>query len=143
MSDKKHSGENVIGVTLQMRFVPLKVDEEQPKRETCKISVRIVDSEKGTADNLRVLELPCISKMELEGEVFVSNRIKLTNVFFQPKGWTKADSLTKRLEKYATFMKDRAKGDFMLCQKKVRTEFVEFYDFHERESDKADTLKGQ
>ena len=75
-----------------MRFVPLKVDEEN-KPKTAKISVLVDDSMKGTPDNLRTLELPMISKLELEGETFVLNKIKLTNTIFHPKGWTKADSL--------------------------------------------------
>lgn len=92
MSEKKHTGENTTGVTVQLRFVPVKQSEEEEKKTT-KISVRVDDAQKGTPDNLRVLELPIISKLELEGETFVLNKIKLINTIFHPKGWTKADSL--------------------------------------------------
>ena len=66
MSEKKHSGENTTGVTVQIRFVPLKTGEEGEVK-TATISVRVDDAMKGTPDNLRELELPMISKLELEG----------------------------------------------------------------------------
>ena len=114
MSEKKHSGENTVGFTIQTRFMPIKVDDkEEPK--TRKILWRVDDAQKGTPDNLRVLELPLISKLELEGETFILNKIKLTNTIFHPKGWTKADSLIIRLEKYSMCMQDCAKKDFMIC----------------------------
>ena len=128
MSDKKHSGENVAGVTVQMRFVPLKTDDDEDAKMAT-ISVRVDDTEKGTPDNIRELKLPMISKLELEGETFVLNKIKLINTIFHPKGWIKVDSLTKRLEKYAMFMENRVKSDFMICQRKARVEFIEFYEF--------------
>ena len=81
-----------------------------------------------------------ISKLELEGETFVLNKIKLLNTIFHPKGWTKADSLTKRLEKYAMFMENHAKSDFMLCQMKARFEFIEFYEFQQRDSSSRSIL---
>ena len=56
-----------------------------------------------------------MSKLELQGKKFVLNKIKLINTIFHPKGWTKVDSLPKWLEKYAMFMKNRAKSDFMMC----------------------------
>ena len=140
MSEKKHSGENVAGVTVQMRFVPLKAEENEDAK-TAKISVRVDDTEKGTPDNLRELELPMISKLELEGETFVLNKIKLINTIFHPKGWTTAESLPKRLEKYAMFMENRAKSDFMICQRKARVEFIEFYDFQAKDATQVTSLK--
>ena len=32
MSDTKHTGETIVGVTVQMRFIPLKVDPEKEKK---------------------------------------------------------------------------------------------------------------
>ena len=142
MSDKKHSGENVAGVTVQMRFVPLKTDDDEDAKMAT-ISVRVDDTEKGTPDNIRELKLPMISKLELEGETFVLNKIKLINTIFHPKGWIKADSLTKRLEKYAMFMENRAKSDFMICQRKARVEFIEFYEFQAKDATQVTSLKTQ
>ena len=114
MSEKKYAGENAAGITTQIRFLPLKIcKDDEPKMAT--ISVRIDENEKGTPDNIRELKLPVISKLELEGETFVLNKIKLINTIFHPKEWTKADSLKKRLEKYAMFIENRAKSDFMIC----------------------------
>jgi hypothetical protein len=90
-----------------------------------------------------MLELPMITKLEREGETFVLNKIKLMNTIFYPKGWTKADSLVPRLEKYSMFMENRAKSDFMVCQRKARGEFVDFFEFTARESPKVTTLKTQ
>ena len=142
MSDKKHSGENVAGVTVQMRFVPLKTDDDEDAKMAT-ISVRVDDTEKGTPDNIRELKLPMISKLELEGETFVLNKIKLINTIFHPKGWIKVDSLTKRLEKYAMFMENRAKSDFMICQRKARVEFIEFYEFQAKDATQVTSLKTQ
>ena len=128
MSEKKHAGENAAGITVQIRFVLLKMcEDDKPKMAT--ISVRVDNNKKGTLDNIRELKLPVISKLELEGETFVLNKIKLINTIFHPKGWTKADSLKKWLEKYAMFMENRTKSDFMICQRKARVEFIEFYEF--------------
>ena len=102
-------------------------DDDELKMAT--ISIRVDDKEKGTPDNLRELKLLMISKLELEGETFVLNKINLIYIIFHPKGWTKADSLTKRLEKYAMFMENRAKSDFMLCQRKARVEFIDCHEF--------------
>ena len=103
MSKTKHSGENVAGVTVQMRFIWLKTDDDEERR-TATILVRVDDTQKGTPNNLHELELLIITKLELEGETFVLNKINLINTIFHPKGWVKADSLPKRLEKYAMFM---------------------------------------
>ena len=93
MSKKKHSGENMAGITVQIRFIPLKIDEDDILKMST-IFVCFNDNEKGTLENLRELRLLVISKLELEGEIFVLNKIKLINTIFYPKGWTKADSLT-------------------------------------------------
>ena len=111
-----------------MRFIPLKTDDEE-ERGTLTILVRVNYTKKGTPNNLRKLELPMISKSELEGETFVLNKIKLINTIFHRKGLIKAYSLTKWLEKYAVFMEYCAKSDFMICQRKARLEFIEFYEF--------------
>ena len=66
-----------------------------------------------------------ITKLELEGETFILNKVKLINTIFLPKGWAKANSLTKRLEKYALFMTNWAKMDFTICQQKARGKFLE------------------
>ena len=94
MSEKKHSEEKVVDITIQIRFIPLKIcKDNEPKIAT--ISVRVNKNEKGIPDNLKELKLLVISKLELEGEIFVLNKIKLINTIFYLKGWTKADSLTK------------------------------------------------
>ena len=53
--------------------------KEEDEVKTTTVSVRVDDALKGTPDNLRELELPMISKLELEGETFVLNKIKLIN----------------------------------------------------------------
>ena len=121
----KHSRENVASVTVQMRFIPLKTDPEQRKsQEMATISVRVDDTQRGTPDNLLELKLPMISKLDSEGETFIQNKIKLNTTIFSPKGWTNADSLTKRLDKYAMFMTNQAKTDFIICQRRARREFL-------------------
>ena len=117
--------------------------DEEEETKTATISVHVDDTEKGTPDNLRELKLPMISKLELEGETFVLNKIKLINTIFHPKVWTKADSLPKRLEKYAMFMENRAKSDFMICQRKARAEFIEFYEFLPKDNTQVTLLKTQ
>ena len=111
MSETKHSGENVAGVTVQMRFIPLKMNPEQQRFILLKtapaqhklpfatILVRVDDTQKGTPDNIQEMKLPKIQKLALEGETFIQNKFKLINTIFTPKGWTAPDSITKRLEK--------------------------------------------
>ena len=65
-----------------------------------------------------------IQKLDGEGETFIQNKIKLITTIFDPKGWTEADSLPKRLEKYAMFMTNQAKTDFVMCQREARKEFL-------------------
>ena len=103
MSVNKHSGENVAGVTVQMRFILLKTDPDK-EEQLATILVCIDNTQKGLPDNIQKLKLPIITKLELEGETFILNKVKLINTIFIPKGWTKADSLIKRLEKYVIFM---------------------------------------
>ena len=45
MSKKKHSGENAAGVTVQMRFVPLKMCEDD-ELKIATISIRIDNNKK-------------------------------------------------------------------------------------------------
>ena len=123
MSKIKHSGENVASVTVQMRFILLKTDPEQQK-PLATILVHVDDTQKGTPDNLQELKLPIIQKLELEGETFIQNKVKLINTIFIPKGWTNTDNLTKRLDKYAMFMTNQAKMDFAICQQKARGKFL-------------------
>ena len=63
MSKTKHSGENVGVVTVQMRFIPLKMDPEQQRfiplktdpeqqKTFATILVHVDDTQKGTPDNL-------------------------------------------------------------------------------------------
>ena len=85
MSELKHTGENIAGVTVHMRFIPLKADPEQQKFNLLKtdnklsttIVVRVNDTQKGTPDNLQEFKIPKISKLTLEGETFVKNKVKL------------------------------------------------------------------
>ena len=93
----------------------MKTDPEQQK-PFATILVRVNDTQKGMPDNLQELKLPRIQKLELEGETFIQNKVKLINTIFIPKGWTNPDSLTKRLEKYAMFMTNAANMDFAICQ---------------------------
>ena len=124
MSVTKHSGENVASVTMQMRFILLKMDPDEDQ-QIATISVHVNDTQKSMPDNLQELKLPVITKLESEGETFVLNKIKLINTIFHPKGWLRADSLPKQLEKYAVFMTNQAKTDFMFYQQRVRNEFIE------------------
>ena len=51
MSERKHTGESVDGVTVQIRFVPLKVEDEL-NYEPVTISVCVNDTKRGTPNNL-------------------------------------------------------------------------------------------
>ena len=85
MSKLKHTGENVAGETMQMRFIPLKADPEQQKfiplktdnKQSATIVIRVDDTQKGTPDNLQEFKIPKNSKLTLEGETFVKNKVKL------------------------------------------------------------------
>ena len=71
-----------------MRLFLLKTgDDKDAKMAT--ILVCINDTEKGTPDNIQELELLMISKLELEGETFVLNKIKLITHNIPPKGMGK------------------------------------------------------
>ena len=86
MSKTKHSGENVTSVTVQMRFIllkmdpeqqrfiPLKMDPEQQKLPFVTIPVRVDDTQKGTPDNIQELKLPKIQELALEGETLIQNK---------------------------------------------------------------------
>ena len=62
---KEHQGENCAGVTVQLRFVPLKKDKDEEEKNVI-ICVLVDDTQKGTPDNVRELELPMIGKLERE-----------------------------------------------------------------------------
>ena len=70
----------------QQKFVPLKTDHEQPAT----IAVHVDDTQKGTPDNIQEFKIPKNSKLALEGETFVKNKVKLIETIFIPKGWTGA-----------------------------------------------------
>ena len=105
--------------------------------------VRVDDAQKGTPDNLRELELLMITKLELEGETFVLNKMKLINTIFHLKGWIEADSLPKRLEQYAMFMVNRVKTYFMICQQKARYELIKCHEFQAKDINQVVLLKTQ
>ena len=94
--------------------------EHDEERQILTILVRVDDTQRGTANNLRKLKLLRVTKLEWEGGTFVLNKIVLINTISHPKGWVKVESLPKRLEKHATFMTNRLKTDFMVSQRKAR-----------------------
>ena len=70
MNDTKHTGEIIAGVTVQMRFIPLKVDPEKEKKvipwnmdneSFATIKIRINDTKKSTPDNIREFPIPTIT----------------------------------------------------------------------------------
>ena len=104
MNDSKHTGETIAGVTLQMRFILLKVDPEQEKKIIpwstgselfATIKTHINDTKKSTPDNIREFTIPTISRLTSEGETFIKNKLKLINTIFTPKGWLETTELTK------------------------------------------------
>ena len=103
MSKLKHTGENIARVTVHMRFIPLKANPEQQKFNPLKtdnklsvtIAVRVDDTQKGTPDNLQEFKIPKNSKLTLEGETFVKNKVRLIETIFTPKGWPGPKHLTK------------------------------------------------
>ena len=53
----KHSEETIAGVTVQMRFIPLKTDPDDKKNDlTATISVRVDNTQSGTPNNLLELK---------------------------------------------------------------------------------------
>ena len=96
MSKQKHTGENVAGVTVQMSLIPLKTDPEQQKfiplktdhEQPATIVVRVDDMQKGTPDNIQEFKIPKISKLTLEGETFVKNKVQ-NNLCPEGMAWPK------------------------------------------------------
>ena len=133
MSKSKHTGETIAGVTVQMRFIPLKVDPEKSKfipwstdnELFATIKIRVDDTKKSTPDNLLEFTIPKITHLTSEGETFVKNKLKLIDTIFTPKGWLGPTELTKRLDKYAAFMSNMATTEFTLCQRSARQEFLD------------------
>ena len=134
MNDSKHTGETIAGVTVQMRFIPLNVDTEQEKKFSpwstsneliTTIKTRVDDTKKATLDNLREFQLPTITRFTSEGETFIKNKVKLIDTIFTPKGWLEPTDVTKRLDKYASFMSNVATTDFAICQRCARAEFID------------------
>ena len=134
MNDSKHTGETIAGVTVQMRFIPLKVDPEKEKKvipwntdneSFATIKIRIDDTKKSTPDNIREFPIPTITRLTSEGETFIKNKLKLIDTIFTPKGWLEPKELTRRLDKYAAFMTNVATTEFALCQRSARNEFLE------------------
>ena len=111
-----------------MRLILLKIDPDKDQKNAT-ISVCVDETQKGMPDNLWELKLPIIMKLELEGETFIQNKIKWINTIFHPEGWIRVDSLPKWLEKYAVFMTNQAKTDFMIFQWKARNKFLEYFKF--------------
>ena len=108
MNDSKHTGETIAGVTMQMKFFPLKVDHEKEKKFNpwstdnelvATIKTLINDTKKSTQDNIREFTLLTISRLTSEGETFIKNKLKLIDTIFTPKGWLETTDLTKRLDK--------------------------------------------
>ena len=103
MSKSKHTGETIAGVTIQMRFIPLKVDLEKSKfipwstdnELFATITIRVDDTKKSTPDNLLEFMVPKITHLTSEGETFVKNKLKLIDTIFTPKGWLGPTELTK------------------------------------------------
>ena len=74
MNDSKHTGETIASVTVQMRFIPLKVDPEKEKiiilwstgnELFATIKTRIDDTKKSTPDNLKEFTIPTISQIDI------------------------------------------------------------------------------
>ena len=136
MNNSKYTGETIAGVTMQMRFIPLKVDTEQDKKFSpwstsndlvTTIKTRIDDTKKSTPENIREFQIPTITRLTSEGETFIKNKIKLIDTIFTPKGWLEPADVTKRLDKYASFMTNIATTDFAICQRCARNEFIKRY----------------
>ena len=134
MNDSKHTGETIAGVTVQMRFIPLNVDTEQEKKFSpwstsneliTTIKTRVDDTKKSTPDNIMEFQIPTITRLTSEGETFIKNKVKLIDTIFTPKGWLEPADITKRLDKYASFMTNVATTDFAICQRSARIEFIE------------------
>ena len=124
MNDSKHTGETIAGVTVQMRFIPLKADTEQDKKFSplstsndlvTTLKTRINDTKKSTPENIREFQIPTITRLTSEGETFIKNKIKLIDMVFTLKGWLEPADVTKRLDKYASFMTNIATTDFAIC----------------------------
>ena len=49
----------------------------------------------------------------------------MIDTIFTPKGWLEPTDVTKRLDKYASFMSNVATTDFAICQRSARMEFIE------------------
>ena len=134
MNNSKHTGETIADVTVQMRFIPLKVDPEKEKKIIpwstgnelfATIKTRIDDTKKLTPDNIREFTIPTISRLTSEGETFIKNKLKLIDMIFTAKGWLEATGITKRLDKYANFMTNVATTEFAICQRNARLEFLD------------------
>ena len=148
MNDHKHTGETIASVTVQMRFIPLNVDTEQEKKVSpwntsndliTTIKTRVDDTKKATLDNLMEFQLPTITRFTSEGETFIKSKVKLIDTIFTPKEWLETTELTKRLDKYATFMTNIATTEFAICQCSARHEFIERH----REIDEPQRFKSK
>ena len=93
--------------------------EKDKEEKDVTTSVLVDDSQKGTLDNMSKLELQMIHQLERIGATFVLNKIKLINTILQPKRWIGKEILTQQLNKYAMFITNFAKSDFVVYQRKV------------------------
>ena len=125
MNNSKHTGETIAGVTVQMRFIPLKVDTEQDKKFSPWSKINELFATIKTHINDMKKKIPTITRLTSEGKTFIKNKIKLINTIFTPKGWLEPTDLTKQLDKYASFTTNVATTDFAICQRSARNEFIE------------------
>ena len=139
--NKHHKGEKSADVDVQIRLYPLKKDSDDDTKESSEatISVIVDDTKKGTDDNLYKVSIPYMDKLELEAETWISNIITLNNAIFERKGWTGADHLMQRFQKYQRFLRKRALIDFMSCQTQARKEILDSYNWDEDEEDERDS----
>ena len=133
MSDKiKRTGEKLAGINIQMRFVPeseIKSDKEkiQNTTKTVQIIVRDDDDKKGTADNLRRIDLTQLYMLSSSGETLAANRYKLQTAIFNYKGWNGPEWFEKRMTILNQTLSETAMLNLSVAQKKARKEFLELY----------------
>ncbi|GFH61583.1 predicted protein [Chaetoceros tenuissimus] len=121
---KKHTGEKETGITVQMRFVPLKSKDDEKEPETETISVAIDDNDRVEGANELKLKVTVMTNLHGQGEQFLDNLISLRNKIFKSKDWVNYQSLRQRLEHIAKFLKGMASKTLHKELKDARTEFL-------------------
>ena len=90
MITPKETGERQARINIQMRFVPeseIEAKQVQITTETATITIRDDESKRGTADNLREIDLPKIVTLAISGKTLAMNCYKLqTTTIFNYKG---------------------------------------------------------